>query len=409
MPETGAASLREQDNTDTLFLVAALALAVGVPLSLFAIYYFAESVQYLAVAFLCVLTAVAVLGFVITANRDRLIGFLSEQPKAVFDQFGASLTEAISSFRSGEVAETEEKISELVQHVAGRYAWLQTRRWILAGTTGLLLGFSALVGSALLKQQNDLIAKQNEFFQQQIEQQQVQLDAQQRVANQSVRSDAINRIYGPTYRENPRVKAEAVRSLVAVERVFVAEGQNSLPTTFINLHNANLERAWLDSADLERVSFRGASLSSANFNSANVSGAQFRFATLAFATFLNASASGAFFAFSIANDTEFADADLAGAQFANCILKGADLSGANLDGTIFIQTDLRGSDLDGVKNWRGIADISGANIHGVENMPEGFRDWALSNGAIDDPDGLDRLSEVIGEQMVLENHSMFYE
>jgi len=30
--------------------------------------------------------------------------------------------------------------------------------------------------------------------------------------------------------------------------------------------------------------------------------------------------------------------------------------------------------------------IALANIHGVKNAPHGFREWALSHGAVDEPD-----------------------
>nr|VFK20201.1 MAG: hypothetical protein BECKLPF1236A_GA0070988_102522 [Candidatus Kentron sp. LPFa]VFK34651.1 MAG: hypothetical protein BECKLPF1236C_GA0070990_102881 [Candidatus Kentron sp. LPFa] len=43
---------------------------------------------------------------------------------------------------------------------------------------------------------------------------------------------------------------------------------------------------------------------------------------------------------------------------------------------------LRGA-LGEIKNWQEIASLEDANIHGVIDAPEGFRAWALKNGAVE--------------------------
>jgi uncharacterized protein YjbI with pentapeptide repeats len=61
---------------------------------------------------------------------------------------------------------------------------------------------------------------------------------------------------------------------------------------------------------------------------------------------------------------------------------GSDLSGANLDGADLSSADLRNANLQGIA-WQHIAVVKSANIAGVRNAPEGFRDWALKNGAVE--------------------------
>jgi hypothetical protein len=46
---------------------------------------------------------------------------------------------------------------------------------------------------------------------------------------------------------------------------------------------------------------------------------------------------------------------------------------------------LRNANLEGIV-WQHIATIKSANIGGVKNAPDGFREWALKNGAIENPD-----------------------
>jgi hypothetical protein len=95
--------------------------------------------------------------------------------------------------------------------------------------------------------------------------------------------------------------------------------------------------------------------------------------------------------------TDFADADLRAANFRygnfsktsfqraqldNADLVGTHLSAADFSGATLANADLRDANLSDIQ-WRGIASIKSANIHGVKNPPDGFVAWALQNGAID--------------------------
>lgn len=392
----------EKNETDKLFLVGALALAVGVPISLFSIYYFAESVQYLVIALLGLLVIVGVLGFVVTLNKDRLLSTLVENSRSTISKLSTPLARSVFKFQSGDMLDAKASFSIFVDRAAGHYAWAQTRRWILTGATGLLIGFATLVGSALLKQQNDLIRIQNNYFQQQINQQQIQIEAQQKLVNQSTRNEAITTIYGPEYRDNPRVRGEAVRSLVAVERIFISEGDNTIPTDYINLQEAYLDNAWLDSADLKRISFRKASLKQTNFNFADLSDSVIRFADAQQATFINANLSNSFFAFSDGSNGVFSNANLSGATINQSILVGADLSGVNFENATLYKVDLTDSNLQDISDWEKIVSIEGTNLFNAKNMPDGFREWALGNGAVSDASALSDLQDAIDSQILLE-------
>jgi uncharacterized protein YjbI with pentapeptide repeats len=298
------------------------------------------------------------------------------------------LSKSLSLYAQGQIDQAEGQLKESIQHVVAHFTWVQTRRWIVGASTALLLGFAGLVGSALLKQQNDLILRQNTFFREQIDQQQRQLELQQTVSNQSIRSEAFRRIYGPEYQENPRVKAEAIRSLISVERARIAEDQNTLPTDFINLHDAALPSTWLDSADLRKTSFRGSDIQKANFNSAALAGSRFRFTEFRGATFVNASMQDSAFMFSDGDGAVFSNADLRDAAFIKVNLAGSLLNDSNLLGASFQDTNLEGADLQDIQNWRSIASIEGSNIYNVQNAPEGFVTWAMAAGAISEAGAL---------------------
>jgi hypothetical protein len=119
----------------------------------------------------------------------------------------------------------------------------------------------------------------------------------------------------------------------------------------VRLNKARLERSNFHDVDARGGSFQRAKMQFANFTSANVRGGNFSKADL--------------------KNAVLKDADLMGANFAEADLGETDLSRADLRNTDF-----------GRVNWRGISAIKLANVYGIRNAPEGFIDWALSQGAV---------------------------
>jgi len=378
----------KNDRADVLFIVVALTLTIGVPVALYAVYYFAESVQIIAAGVLLALVIVAASGLLVARYKDQIFAYLLRKPARFAADLSEPASEAFDHYLEGDGAAGKAQLESFFRGIVTHYTWIQTRRWILGAATALLIGFGTLVGSALLKQQNDLITKQNSFFQQQIEQQQRQLELQQAVSNQTIRSEAIRRIYGSEFAENPRVKAEALRSLLTVERLRAATEENSLVTGYINLHDADLSEAWLENADLAKVSFRGSTLDRTNFSLVKLNDAVFMFNRLRGAVFIKADLRNALFAFSDLSKAVISGANLTNATFNQSDLSGASLGGADLKGTSFIMVNLSGADIGSIDNWTEIADIEGTNVFGVQNAPDGFTEWALSKGAISEEGAL---------------------
>lgn len=350
------------DRGDVIFLTIALTLIAGVPVALYTVYYFADSIRFVAAGVLLVTVLVAIAGILFARYKDHIFSNILKTPARLLEDLSEPLSEAVSEYASGNTEGGRERTEAFFRGALAHYSWIRTRQWIVAAGAGLLIGFAGLVGSALLKQQNDLILRQNEFFRQQIDQQQSQLELQQQVSNQTIRSEAIRRIYGAEFAGTPRVRAEAVRSLIAVERVRIAVDQNTLVTPFINLHEADLSSAWLENADLAKVSFRDTQLERANFNAANMADARFRYARLNAASFIGADLNNAIFSFSLAQNAQFSNAKLAEAAFMSVDLKGSDFSGARFEGASFTNANLENADLREIENWRAITSIEGANI-----------------------------------------------
>jgi hypothetical protein len=122
---------------------------------------------------------------------------------------------------------------------------------------------------------------------------------------------------------------------------------------------------------------RNINLPKAELLRANISGSDLR----------NANLRGADLADAALFSTNFRDADLSKAQLNDANLMEADLMGANLSRVdltraMLDQADLRSADLSGI-DWKSIKSIEMANIYGCKNAPDGFRDWALSQGAVE--------------------------
>jgi hypothetical protein len=149
-------------------------------------------------------------------------------------------------------------------------------------------------------------------------------------------------------------RIEALQELNADKVPLVGVDVSSAFLQSVDLHGANLMRSDFSSADLRSSNLASANLTFANLNSANLRGAL------------------------------LAHANLAQADLRDCDLTGSGLAGADLSGAALDDADLRGADLQNAR-WERIKSIQRANIAAVKNAPPGFMEWALKNGAVDNP------------------------
>nr|VFK16145.1 MAG: Uncharacterized protein YjbI, contains pentapeptide repeats [Candidatus Kentron sp. LFY] len=139
------------------------------------------------------------------------------------------------------------------------------------------------------------------------------------------------------------------------------------------LYGANFSEADLEEADLSEADLKEADLSGTGLRKADLSGARLREADLS-----EADLKGADLSWANLEGTNLSRAVLEGANLFGAWLEGADLSGAGLR-----KANLSGAWLLDIENWQEIQSIENANILGVLNAPEGFRDWASKKGAVE--------------------------
>jgi hypothetical protein len=121
--------------------------------------------------------------------------------------------------------------------------------------------------------------------------------------------------------------------------------------------------AYLRNINLAHAELLRADISGSDIRNANLHGADLADATLVY--------------------TNFRGADLSDVVFSEANLENADLTGANLDGATLDQCNLASADLTDVNNWKSIKSVKLANIYSCKGSPDGFRDWAKANGAVE--------------------------
>jgi hypothetical protein len=138
--------------------------------------------------------------------------------------------------------------------------------------------------------------------------------------------------------------------------------EDHVPLVGVDAAEAFLQDVHLDKAELRRATFRSADLRRAHFHHASLQDVNFKSANL--------------------RDADLRDANLSEATLTDSDLTGANLSSAGVHGVILEKADLRGADLANLRDWRSIEAWRLANIHGVQNAPDGLVRWATEHGAV---------------------------
>ncbi|RUT35100.1 pentapeptide repeat-containing protein [Arsenicitalea aurantiaca] len=162
-------------------LVFVLGLLTGFPIAIFG---FDILVQHAATAFallIGLLFLVVIVSVLILAFRRPIWQRVFGHAEVELERMAQPMGEVVRLAAGGEVAEASRVAGDLARFVAARYAWIATRRWIIAAVTGFVAVIAALAGSALLFQQNQLLRIQSDLMREQtmrLNEQTVLLDAQ---------------------------------------------------------------------------------------------------------------------------------------------------------------------------------------------------------------------------------------
>jgi hypothetical protein len=137
------------------------------------------------------------------------------------------------------------------------------------------------------------------------------------------------------------------------------------------MEQLNADKVSLVAVDVSKAFLQGLELPEADLHFAVMQGCDLRNCNLEHANLVGADL----------NESNLRGGNLRGIHADGADLFNVDLTGADLSGAELTHADLRNADMGNVK-WNGIASISGANIHGIENAPAGFEEWAVKHGAV---------------------------
>jgi len=197
----------------------------------------------------------------------------------------------------------------------------------------------------------------------------------------------------------------------------------------VDLSGSRISGAQFDNARLDNVkfldlpaesnaSFNGATVTnsrfsgrmrSTSFNGATIENVEFSFVTAQAVSFYQAKISdiavsgrcdycsfgetdltGEDFSGLVSTHPYFFDSNLSAANFTNVYMRlgefsKADFSNATISGANFSFSNFDGSNFENIRGWRS-ANFEDANISNIINPPNGFRQWALERGAVEDAD-----------------------
>lgn len=150
-------------------IVFVLGIGAGILLTFSGHGLFAGHLSVVLTGFLIALFCVAIFGLFVFALRRHILGYLFQVTNTQLEQIAGPLASVARHAVQRDPDGAVDAARSFAQVALARWAWLSTRRWIIASLTALIASLAALAGTALLFRQNELLAEQSVLLQQQIE------------------------------------------------------------------------------------------------------------------------------------------------------------------------------------------------------------------------------------------------
>jgi uncharacterized protein YjbI with pentapeptide repeats len=160
---------RNAMTAGVVVLVFVLGLICGFPVAIFGIDYLtANAMLIFGILFGLLLVMMLVAGGIVLFRR-RILSTIFRVGEVEMERFAAPLANVARFAALQRVGEATDAARQLAELVLARYAWVTTRRWLLATITAFIAAIAALAGSALLFQQNQLLRVQSDLMADQTE------------------------------------------------------------------------------------------------------------------------------------------------------------------------------------------------------------------------------------------------
>lgn len=150
-------------------VVFIIGVVIGFPLATFGVEFVTNNSGAVFGILFGFLVLILLVGGTVAIFRKQIWGMLFKRGEVEMERFARPLAEVARFAALQKVAEATESARDLAELVLARYAWVSTRRWLMATITAFIAAIAALAGSALLFQQNQLLRTQIGLMQDQNE------------------------------------------------------------------------------------------------------------------------------------------------------------------------------------------------------------------------------------------------
>lgn len=160
---------RTRDGTRLGIALAVFLLGVmsGVPLALFGFEFFVDNAFLIFAVLVALLVLASLIVAVVVTFRRPILRTVVRRSDVEMERFAGPLANVARFAAEQRVNEATEAARELGELMLARYAWVATRRWMVATITAFIAAIATLAGSALLFQQNQLLRGQTALLQEQ--------------------------------------------------------------------------------------------------------------------------------------------------------------------------------------------------------------------------------------------------
>lgn len=160
----GTQSPRNRFQGGSAILVFIIGVACGIPAAIFMPGFLSDHGSVVLGIVLGAFLFVTIVLSVAFVLRQPLWRWLFQRTEVEVTKFAGPLAD-VARFAAGQkVEEATNAARDFAEIVLARYAWITTRRWLVASITGLIAAMAALAGSALLFEQNKLLRVQSQLM-----------------------------------------------------------------------------------------------------------------------------------------------------------------------------------------------------------------------------------------------------
>jgi len=217
-PENPADERRPGYRAGISFMLFSLGIACGVPAALFMPSFLTDYGTAVLSIVLGALLFATVLMTLVFVFREPIWRILFQRSEIEISKFAGPLADVARHAAEKRVPEATQAARHFAELALSRYAWITTRRWLVASISALVAAIAALAGTALLFEQNKLLRNQSSLL---LEQNQ-RIDQQNALIDTDIQLAEANR--------SAQIGPEVVEigSLIGSERQIFLEAGNDI-------------------------------------------------------------------------------------------------------------------------------------------------------------------------------------